>query len=642
MKSKDGTPIRGSRRLRCAAAVALGAAAVLSFAASASATPTLSWGSAATAGGSSLSGVSCPSFSLCVAVAGVTAQTNTSPGSGGSWSAQSTSAAGTLLAISCAPGTSFCAAVGDSGAISKTSNASIGGWSAASASGETADLTSISCPSSAFCLAVDAGGSAVYSTNAGSSWTKVTAIDATNDLTGVTCATSSFCVAVDHSGRILASGTPTSPGWTVAGGGGSGDPLTGVSCASASSCVAVDSTGHAWASSNASSQGATWSETPVASTLNAVACAAEAMCVATDAGTAYASDNPTSGAPTWVSSAADGANTINAVSCTDQGLCAAVDGLGDAAIASLGGPVVATGAATAISQTTATLSATVNPGDATITSCHFNYGTSTGYGSSVPCSSSPSPAGGPQTVTAQVSGLTASTIYDVQIVAVGNDGTGSGANASFTTLAPLRASPTISGTPAVGNTLTCNLGVTVPAGLTVVYKWVRDTTTIAGATAGTYVVALADETHHLYCNATISGDGGSAGAGSGYVAVPAETLGTISETTAGKPSAGSSGTVSLTVTCSPQAVSNCSVALHLTTLGKHKVVIGASSTRITPGAKVKVKVSLNAAGRSLLSKNHHLKATLSVSGTVVGVISATIKRQSVTFAPLRHSRRSAS
>ena len=614
---------------------------MLSFAASASATPTLSWGSAGTAGGSSLSGVSCPSFSLCVAVAGMTAQTNTSPASGGSWSAQATSSAGTLLAISCAPGTSFCAAVGDSGAISKTSNASLGGWAPpASLPDGTNMLTSVSCPSSAFCLAVDADGNAVYSINAGSSWTKVTGIDATNHLTGVACPTSSFCVAVDQSGRILASATPTSAAWapTPVNAGS----LTGVSCSSGAMCVAVNAAGVAWTSSDASSPSATWSATGVASTLNAVACTAEAMCVATDAGTAYASDNPTSGAPTWVSSAADGGNTINAVSCTDQGLCAAVDTLGDAAIASLGAPVVATGAASAISQTTATLSATVNPGDATITSCHFNYGTSTGYGSSVPCSSTPSPAGGPQTVTAQVSGLTASTIYDVQIVAGGNDGTGTGANASFTTLAPLRASPTISGTPAVGNTLTCNLGVTVPAGLTVVYKWVRDTTTIAGATAGTYVVALVDETHHLYCNATISGDGGSAGAGSGYVAVPAETLGTISETTAGKPSAGPSGTVSLTVTCSPQAVSNCSVSLHLTTLGKHKVVIGASSTRITPGAKVKVKVSLNAAGRSLLSKNHHLTATLSVSGTVVGVISATIKRQSVTFAPLRHSRRSAS
>jgi hypothetical protein len=184
--------------------------------------------------------------------------------------------------------------------------------------------------------------------------------------------------------------------------------------------------------------------------------------------------------------------------------------------------------------------------------------------------------------------------------------------------------------------LTCNLGVTVPAGLTVTYKWVGNTTTIAGATAATYVVALADETHHLYCNATISGDGGSAGASSGYVAVPAETLGTISETSVGKPSFAGHA-VSTTITCSPQAASACTVALHLTTGTKHKTTIGSTSTRIAAGAKVKVTLSLNAAGRRMLAAHHKLKTTLTVTGTIVGVISGTIKTQTVTFTTLRHA-----
>lgn len=621
------------RSLRYVGAITLAAAALLVAAAVASAAPALSWAGAQSAGGSSLTGVACPSFGLCVAVAGTEAEVKTSPTSGSSWSADPTSASGSLLAVSCAPGSSFCAAVGDGGAITVTSNAS--SWTPKSASGESANLTSVSCPSSSFCLAVDASGNAVYSSDSGASWQLVSGIDSSNHLTGVACATSAFCVAVDQSGRILASANPTGSSWTVEAHDGSA--LTGVSCSSGGTCVAVDASGYAWASADASSATPTWSATPIAGALSAVACTAEAMCVASDGGTAYASDDPASGAPTWVASAAD-ANTINALSCTDQGLCAAVDAVGDGVVATLAAPSVTTGSATATSQTTTTLTATVNPGDAVITSCYFNYGTSTSYGAAVPCSAAPSPTGGPQTVSAQLGGLTASTGYDFQIVAVSNDGAGIGTNATFTTAAPLKASPSISGTPAVGDKLSCNLGLTLPAGLTVTYKWGRDTTTIAGATAATYVVALADETHHLYCNATISGDGGSAGANSGYVAVPAETLGEVSETTVGRPVA-SGARVSMTVTCSPQAVSSCTVSLRLTTLGKHSITIGSSSTRLTPGAAAKVSVSLNAAGRRLLAAHRHLKATLTVSGTVVGVIRATIKRQSVKFAPLRGSRR---
>ena len=87
----------------------------------------------------------------------------------------------------------------------------------------------------------------------------------------------------------------------------------------------------------------------------------------------------------------------------------------------------------------------------------------------------------------------------------------------------------ISGTPAVGNTLTCKATVTTTAAETVTYQWTRDTVAIAGATAPTYLVAVADETHHLACAVTVSGDGGSATSTSGYDGVPAESGGTVSE-----------------------------------------------------------------------------------------------------------------
>ena len=52
-------------------------------------------------------------------------------------------------------------------------------------------------------------------------------------------------------------------------------------------------------------------------------------------------------------------------------------------------PAVETGAASSSAQTTATLNATVNPNEGTVSDCHFEYGTSTSYGSSAPCASLP-------------------------------------------------------------------------------------------------------------------------------------------------------------------------------------------------------------------------------------------------------------
>ena len=60
-------------------------------------------------------------------------------------------------------------------------------------------------------------------------------------------------------------------------------------------------------------------------------------------------------------------------------------------------PTVATGAASGLTQTAATLSGTVNPNGGTVTDCHIDYGTSALYGSSVPCS--PSPDSGSSAVT---------------------------------------------------------------------------------------------------------------------------------------------------------------------------------------------------------------------------------------------------
>ena len=268
--------------MRAALIAAASVAIALGSAGSAFAQPSLSWhGAGAPAPG--LAGVSCPSFGLCVAVAGASAYVNSAPTTGTTWTPEATDAGHTLNAISCAPGSTVCVAVGDSGAISETQNGTT--WTAKSAAGESSDLTGVACPSASFCIAVDAGGDAIVSTNGGASWGSPVAIDAANDLTGVACVSSAFCAAVDSEGDIVDSSTPASPGWSLAASDGASGGLTGVACAATGSCVAIDAAGYAWASANPTSATATWSATHVAGALAAVACTAAAACVASDAGT---------------------------------------------------------------------------------------------------------------------------------------------------------------------------------------------------------------------------------------------------------------------------------------------------------------------------------------------------------------------
>src|SRR5262249_38666040 len=100
-------------------------------------------------------------------------------------------------------------------------------------------------------------------------------------------------------------------------------------------------------------------------------------------------------------------------------------------------PDAITGNATNIATTSATLNGHVDPaGAGDIIDCHFEYGTDTSYGTSVPCVPA-TPISSPTDVSADISGLTPSTIYHFTlVVSSGSAGTVNGDDSTFQTTGP--------------------------------------------------------------------------------------------------------------------------------------------------------------------------------------------------------------
>lgn len=81
-------------------------------------------------------------------------------------------------------------------------------------------------------------------------------------------------------------------------------------------------------------------------------------------------------------------------------------------------PTVGTVTAWSVSDTRATLVATVDPRKAEVVGCHFEYGPTTAYGSSAPCSTRPGSGNEAVQVTAAVEALAPGATYHLRLVAV--------------------------------------------------------------------------------------------------------------------------------------------------------------------------------------------------------------------------------
>lgn len=102
-----------------------------------------------------------------------------------------------------------------------------------------------------------------------------------------------------------------------------------------------------------------------------------------------------------------------------------------------GAPTATTDAASLISESTATLNATVSPNGAALTACRFEYGLAEAPGleSSVPCASIPASQEGEARVSASVTALAADATYRYRVLAASTGGTSFSEAESFTTLA---------------------------------------------------------------------------------------------------------------------------------------------------------------------------------------------------------------
>ena len=91
-------------------------------------------------------------------------------------------------------------------------------------------------------------------------------------------------------------------------------------------------------------------------------------------------------------------------------------------------------AASAVGQTTATLNASVNPRGGALSACKLEYGKTTAYGSSAPCTTLPGSGSSPVAVSALLTtGLIANTEYHFRISATNAAGTSKGADVTFKT-----------------------------------------------------------------------------------------------------------------------------------------------------------------------------------------------------------------
>ncbi|MFL5886006.1 MAG: hypothetical protein ACJ77M_13135, partial [Thermoleophilaceae bacterium] len=235
------------------------------------------------------------------------------------------------------------------------------------------------------------------------------------------------------------------------------------------------------------------------------------------------------------------------------------------------GPVITTGAASGVGQTSATLNGTIDPNGQSVT-YHFDYGPTVSYGFTAPTTAPPPVTGSTsQPVSAAISGLSAGTTYHYRLA--GSPG-GLGGDRTFTTASPPAPPPP----PPPGG------GTTPPPTTTTTTTTTQPPpTTLVGGIGTTVFPALT------------------------ALSVPSQKLGSVLR-----------NGLKVVVTCSRACnvaatlslASSLAKKLHLS----REVTIGRGSSRLAGTGTAHLTVKLSSKARRALARVRKVKVTLRVSG----------------------------
>jgi hypothetical protein len=562
--------------------LAAGVILLLSVSASAqAATPSLLAGEQVDGHNSALNAVSCASPSRCVT--GGLDLIIQDHGVRSDLSSQLSSDTNEIASISCVPGTTFCGIADDSGGAYTLSGQTLSSRTqvATTSVDDPNGFNTISCPSQTFCMAIDElGNTFKYS---GGTWSSITprlgALTQTTASLQVSCTSDSFCIAAlpgagNDEDYYVWNGAAWGSAHVLE---STGAIETGLSCTSSSFCVATDTSDFALKFT-----GSTW--TPTASRLVAgttvndlfyVSCAGT-FCLASSfqsADTLTTSDGSTWTPGTNIKTANGGFGAGGPTSCATASMCAIVDLSGNgytyAVPDTLATQPSLAGLATAGSTITLTPGTVSSPDVSVVDSFQRCLGGCTAL------------SGTSYTTTAADVGAN---IQDSETTGVGLDTEGPFAS---NTIGPITGPST--GTP--------------------------DTGTSGGGTPG----------------GGTSGGGTSGGGTSGGGTPGGGTPGGHPENATIGSAKVSGNAAQVTVSCPSASSANCSVRVVLVvteTLSGNKVIavsakkakthkrtvtLGSATATIKPGGQTQIKVSLNGAGKKLLTARHTLKLDLSVT-----------------------------
>jgi hypothetical protein len=564
--------------------LAAGVILLLSVSASAqAATPSLLAGEQVDGHNSALNAVSCASPSRCVT--GGLDLIVQDHGVRSDLSSQLSPDGGEIASISCVPGTTFCGIADDSGGAYTLSGQTLSSRTqvATTSVSNPNGFNTISCPSQTFCMAIDElGNTFKYS---GGTWSSITprlgALTQTTSSLQVSCTSDSFCIAALPGGGTdedyyVWDGTSWGSAHVLE---STGAIETGLSCTSATFCVATDTSDFALKFTGGTTP---WTRTASRLTgvgsvndLFYVSCAGT-FCLASSfqtADTLTTTDGSTWTTGTNIKTANDGFGAGGPTSCATASMCAIVDLTGNgytyAVPDTLATQPSLAGLATAGSTITLTPGTVSSPDVSVVDSFQRCLGGCTAL------------SGTSYTTTAADVGAN---IQDSETTGVGLDTEGPFAS---NTIGPITSPST--GTPTGGTPGGGTPGGPTPGGGT------PSGGTPDGGTPG---------------GGTPSGHPENATIGSANVS------GNAAQVTVSCPSASSANcSVKVVLVVTETLSGNKVIAVSATKAKKHKrtVTLGSATATVKAGGQTQIKVSLNGAGKKLLTARHTLKVDLSVT-----------------------------